>query len=308
MHSNYRFALALVASLTPSLAAQDAATATEAHLLRHTFKEGATAHFSVTNNASMLMEAGGQEMEMTTVMQTFYTLNVVSVGEDGNARVEQTCFRVKGSFEHPMMGSLAFDSDDEESDAGPMEQMLDLVGSKMSATIDPRGQTSDVEVPGFVENLGAGDVSQTLARLFPTFPEEPIEIGATWKVDSEQRMGQMGAVSMQTTNKLTAVDGNAITIEQQIAGSTDAESEFQMTTNKGVGTIQLERFELLPTVAEAELELEFDSMMAGGQVHTKVSVAACEPPAAKEAESTGEEKPATDAGNTPDKTGGGDDR
>ena len=228
--------------LLAALPAQDA----KKHNLRLNFKPGTVLHTVLEQDTNMDMSMGGRAMNMVMKMQMFTKYTVESLEEDvGTISTEFT--RVKMNMDNPMLGEIAYDSADENSDPGMLGAVADLVGAKTKMKLTKGGKMLGVEVPDSVgaeiERVGI-DLEQMFQQSVVVLPEKPVAIGDTWKTDIAMKLGQMGEMKIGVENKLVAVNGNNVTIEQKMDLDLDGIEmpggmTMKITESKGTSTLDL---------------------------------------------------------------------
>lgn len=209
-------ALCGIALLAGSVHAQDASK----HLLRLNFQKGSVQKLEMTSVMDMNMDMGGQSMNMAMDMTMFLSSKVKDV-QDGVATLEQSITRMKIKMENPMMGTIDFDSADEEADPGPMGDMAAMVGEVVLVKMSDRGEISDVQLPeSYLEKLSGmmdeAEVEGIFSRPAVVLPEGPIAVGESWDYKTDMPMGGgMGDLQIAVQNKLVKFENGVATIDQK---------------------------------------------------------------------------------------------
>ncbi len=189
------------------------------HLLRYQLKKGDVQHYEFTQRQKTKMSMGDQPMEVSSEMQMFVEFRCTGAAE-GKFEVAQTIYRIKMKSKNPMMGEIDFDTNDEDSVPTMFDPMLDIIGQRMKATVDARGQVSNLAIPEELKEAVTGRSGINLEDIFSEFiiqfPEEPIAIGSGWATTRSQSMGQMGDLEVKIANKLVGVEGSNAILQQDI--------------------------------------------------------------------------------------------
>jgi hypothetical protein len=188
---------------------------TQEHLLRFSFQEGATQYYRQSQEVRMKVDMGGMNMDTTMTMEMTVEFKVHGVKE-GTADVSQTVARLVVKMDNPMMG-VDYDSDEPDSDAGPMEPMTAMVGKAFKMKIDPTGRVTDFKQPEGFDAPAAGMMGGDLEQFFRSMPElpgKPVAVGATWDTSTNLPMGRMSAAGVKVVNKLVKVEAGKAHMEQ----------------------------------------------------------------------------------------------
>lgn len=274
--------LALLLACAPA-AAQDK------HLLRFRFVPDHVVHTMVTQDMVMNMSMAGQNQN-TTMSQHMWTMAKTKEVKDGTAAIEQTVLRIKAKMAMPMLGDIDYDSDDPESDPGMLQSMAELVGKTTSTRVDASGKVLDFKLPeeleGQMRSMGM-DLKQAFTQGFTALPEKPIGIGETWETSFDMPMGQMGKAKAKVTNKLKSVEGDFVSIDQEIAMTLDGGmlEGMKVEITKAAGTNKID----LRSGAPVEMTMDMEMKMDGGEdmpmkmtMAMKQAMRQVEPPAKKE--------------------------
>ena len=236
------------------------------HLLRFKFKAGTVAEQVLTQDMTMTMQMGVEDMVTKMSMSMFNKFTVKSVEGDA-ASIEQETTRVKAVMDNPMM-QVDYDSAVEGSDPGMLEGLDELVGQKVSMKLSDSGKTSDVKMPDAVQGAagaGAPDMEAMMQQVVTALPKEPVAIGETWTVDQDMAMGQMGETPTKITYKLVGVTDTEIMLDQELkmdleAMETPPGMEIKKATAKGKVTID-KRTGIAKTM-NLDMTMEMEGAMA----------------------------------------------
>ena len=279
--------LSLALALTAAAHAQEQGKTK--HLLRFDFKPGTVAKQVMTQDMTMTMAMGAEDMVTKMTMSMFQTYTVQSV-EGDKAAIEQKITRVKAVMDNPMM-QVDYDSSDEDSDPGMLEGLADLVDSTIRMKLSNRGKPSDVKLPeGLSEDAGGPDLEQMISQIVTALPEEPVAIGDTWTVDQNMAMGQMGDTSTKVTYKLVSVTDAEIVLEQSLKmdlSTMEVPPGMEIKDATAKGKIVIDRRTGLPKTSDLDMTMKMDGPMAMEMV-LKVSLKPA--PADKKAPVTGPKK------------------
>jgi|GEM_PF-2110296 hypothetical protein len=234
------------------------------HLLRFDFKPGTVAKQVMTQDMTMTMAMGAEDLVTKMTMSMFQTYTVQSV-EGDKAAIEQKITRVKAVMDNPMM-QVDYDSSDEDSDPGMLEGLADLVDSTIRMKLSNRGKPSDVKLPeGLSEDAGGPDLEQMISQVVTALPEEPVAIGDTWTVDQNMAMGQMGDTSTKVTYKLIAVSDAEIVLEQSLKmdlSTMEVPPGMEIKDATAKGKIVIDRRTGLPKTSDLDMTMKMDGPMA----------------------------------------------
>lgn len=250
----------VLALAAPAFAQEDAK---KKHQLRFNFKEGAVAKQVLSQDMTMTMSMGAEDMVTKMNMSMFQTFTVKSV-KDGKAELEQKVTRVKAVMDNPMQ-QIDYDSAKEGSDPDMLEGLADMVGQTFGLKLTDRGEISDIKVPEDAGGEGGVDVEQMTTQIFNQLPAEPVAIGDTWTVDQKMPLGQMGESDTKVTYKLVSVSDSEIVLEQTFAMDLDAmEMPGGMTVEsaKATGKVTLDRRSGLPKSKTMDMMMVMDGPMA----------------------------------------------
>ena len=256
--------LPLALALTAAAPAQEQGKTK--HLLRFNFKVGTVAKQVMTQDMTMTMAMGAEDMVTKMTMSMFQTYTIKSV-EGDQAAIEQKITRIKAVMDNPMM-QVDYDSSDEDSDPGMLEGLEDLVDATIKMNLSDRGKPSDVKLPeGATDAEGAGgpDLEQMVSQIVTALPEEPVTIGETWTVDQNMAMGQMGDTATKVTYKLVGVTDSEIMLEQKLQldlETMEVPPGMEIKNATAQGKVTIDRRTGLPTTSELNMTMQMDGPMA----------------------------------------------
>ena len=272
-------------------------SAQEKHTLRFQFVQGTTTWMLLNQDMQMNMSMSGQDINTTMNMQMWSEMKVLEV-KDGVGTVETTFRRVKVVSENPSM-QVDYDSDVKDSDPGQFESLSEMVGKGSKLKVDASGKVIDMAMDeGLAEDMKAAgmDMKQLFQQGLTVLPTDPIAIGDSWTSEMEMPMGQMGKMKAVTTNKLKAVAGSTITLEQDIKMDTASVKlpggmKMDVTKSKGSNTIDLKTGSPVEMTMEMEMDMTMGEQMTSKMV-IKMSMKQVPPPAPKEAAEPAKTEPA----------------
>lgn len=231
------------------------------HLVRFSFKQGAVRRSVLEMDMTMTMNMGAKDMETKTTT-TVWTTTTVKSATGNVAEIENKVTRIKAVADSLLL-KVDYDSDDEDSDPGPMEGLDELVGKVSTTKLTDQGKVSGAKVADAANDLMAGglDLNEILKSTVTQLPDRPIAIGETWKVDQKFPLGDMGKADGTMHYKLLAVDKKAITLQQKLVLDTKklqvpGAKEFTITSK---GTSRLD----LLTGAPIEMDMTTTTKMSG---------------------------------------------
>ncbi|MEC7724285.1 MAG: hypothetical protein VYD05_02145, partial [Planctomycetota bacterium] len=158
--------LALVLA-APALAQEDAP---KKYDLRFNFKQGAVAKQVMTQDMTMTMNMGAEDMVTKMNMSMFQTYTVKAVKGD-KAEIEQKVTRVKALMDNPM-AQIDYDSAKEGSDPDMLEGLADLVGQTFMLTLSDRGEFTDLKIPESLQELNGINFEQMMSQIVNQLPKE----------------------------------------------------------------------------------------------------------------------------------------
>lgn len=286
------------AALLPLLLVTAPLSAQEKHTLRFQFVQGTTTWMLLNQEMQMHMNMGGQDVNTTMSMQMWSEMKVLEV-KDGVGTVETTFRRVKVLSENPMM-QVDYDSDVKDSDPGQFESLSEMIGKGSKVKIDASGKVLDMTMDeGLDEEMKTAgmDLKQMFQQGITVLPAEAIAIGDSWASELEMPMGQMGKMKAVTTNKLKAVEGTIITLEQDIKMDTASVKmpggmKMDVTKSKGSNKIDLKTGSPVEMVMDMEMDMVMGEQMTTKMV-IKQSMKQVPPPAPKKAAAPAKAEPAT---------------
>ena len=281
--------LALVLA-APAFAQEDAP---KKYDLRFNFKQGAVAKQVMTQDMTMTMNMGAEDMVTKMNMSMFQTYTVKAVKGD-KAEIEQKVTRVKALMDNPM-AQIDYDSAKEGSDPDMLEGLADMVGQTFTLTLSDRGEVTDMKVPEEMAAEAGVDVDQMTSQIFNQMPKEPVAIGETWKVKQKMPVGQMGDSDTEVTYKLVSVNDDEIVLEQKMEMDLDAmemPGGMSVESAKASGKVTIDRRTGLPKVMNMDMTMLMDGPMAM-EMAMKLSMKPA--PAEKKAPITGPKKDAEKA-------------
>jgi hypothetical protein len=205
--------LALLLALAAPLAAQEPP---KKQLLRLSFQPGSSHFYRLTMGMQTRAKAGNNEVSVDMTMEQVMEMKCVEV-KDGKARIELTSLRLILKATGPM--KIDYDSDVEGSDPGMLRNAVGMLGETMTMSLDERGRLGDLDVPEAFEALGlfgGGGVEELMAQAMPQLPEAPVAIGESWETSAEMRMGKYGSGQVKIVNRLAAVEGDSLRIDQEM--------------------------------------------------------------------------------------------
>ncbi len=187
--------------------------------LRYKFKDGDQLHYEMLQKMDMKMKVGANDFGMNMNQHMDVTWKVVKVDPDGKAEVVHRIDSIRVTMDTPQ-GKVEYDSKSNKEPQGLIGQAVApifnaMAGAEFSATMDPRGQTSNVQIPEkLIETIksklaaapGIGQMfsPESLKRMMNqgvlVLPKEPVSKGQTWTEKQEVKM-PFGA--MHVTNTMT---------------------------------------------------------------------------------------------------------
>jgi hypothetical protein len=206
-------ALALGSALSPAIS-----IAADPVLLRYKFETGQKVRYSVQMRDDYLVQVGESQESPYNSQASIKSFRVISVDEQGNARLELTLLeqvRVEASQNGEL---LKYDSSLPAEDVPelflPMQAMLGR--PHLQLTVSPTGAVSEVTPLGGAK---AEDEGKELAMdVLDRLPEEPMAVGARWTEDFhvpiQVGQGLKKNARMQRQYELLSVADNVATIQQ----------------------------------------------------------------------------------------------
>lgn len=251
---------------TPRKATQDQVKPVQKHMVRFSFKQGATRYSIIDITMTMAINIGAKDLT-TKVKTTMWTTTTVKATKGNTADVEQKVTRIKVVADSLMM-KVNYDSDDSDSDPGPMEGLEELVGETSKMRLTDRGKVLDIQVPDAASNMQASsiDLNELIKSTVTELPDLPIAIGDTWKIKQEVPIGEAKADGVMHY-KLLSINKQAIKLQQRLEVDTTKVQipGFNEYTMAITGTLHLD----LMTGAPIKMNMAAKTAMKGA---TEVTV------------------------------------
>ena len=186
------------------------------HLVRFSFKAGTVRHSVIEQEMTMTMNMGAEDL-VTNIQQKIWTTTTVTAATGNTADIEQKITRIK-AFADSIAMKVNYDSDDDDSDPGPLEVLADMVGEMTTMKLSDQGKISEVVMPEDSEALQVAgiDLQEIMSKTVTQLPDHPIAIGETWKVKQKIPLGQLGDTDSEILYKLIAIDKDSITLQQTL--------------------------------------------------------------------------------------------
>jgi hypothetical protein len=216
--------------------------------IRYRFVAGASENAAMEMNMQMAMNLGGLQIPMTSIPPIRMTMRmrVAEVAADGSARVEFDLLSAESIGAAGQTGALS----------QSLGNLKDVSGWYL---MDTRGQISegDVSVP---ENAAsAGDVvsnlNQTMQQLAAPFPDQPLGIGARWRVAHAGANSGIG-ISQTAEYTLRSRTDTSVTLDVKIVDSSidlgnalPAGAKVESMKLEGGGSTTIDLGGLVPTAA-----------------------------------------------------------
>ena len=231
-------------------------------MVRFSFKAGTVTHRVLDQDMNMTMNMGAKDMVTNIKMSMWMTASIVAV-KGNTADIEQKITRMK-AFADSITMKVNYDSDDDETDAGPLEAIEDMVGEQITMKLSDQGKISDVKLPDDVElyQQAGVDMAQIMAQTVTQLPDHPIAVGETWKVPQTTEMGELGEMKSETTYKLIAITKDFITLSQTMSFDLDGvqiPGGASLDEMRAIGTSKID----LRTGMPAEMDLTMTTKMGG---------------------------------------------
>ena len=238
--------LSLAALLLAPAFAQ--APAKPKHLLRFNFQAGQTVSQVMTQEVTMKMNMGAEDLVTKTTTNTYTTYKVRSV-EGDTASFENTMTRVTAMMDSPME-KVDYDSDKDESRPGSLEALAEMVGETVTLKMSDRGAVSEVVLPDSIKELNGIDFEQMMSQIVHQMPDHPVAVGESWSVDQDIPMGQMGDADAVLTYKLIRVTDAEYVFDQALkldAASMKLPPQMELQDIQASGKVTISRSCGMPT-------------------------------------------------------------
>jgi hypothetical protein len=216
----------------------------EKHVLRLAFTPGSSLRQVMTSEVDTTGFVGGRKL--ATSMRT--TMHVeIKVGEvkDGIAELVRKVTRIQIQSSDESL-TIDYDSEDEDSDPGPMRKVVELLGEESRSRMDALGRVLEAETPEELETrmpFGKGGLSKLMEPGSTMLPAQPVAIGDTWQDDTGVPLEQLGAMRTKTTSKLTKIESDKAYVDQRIEfdmNSDTAPLGMKLTTEESTGQLILD--------------------------------------------------------------------
>ncbi|MFO0889172.1 MAG: DUF6263 family protein [Isosphaeraceae bacterium] len=201
-----------------ALACLAAQPAFGAETLRWKFKPGETLKYTMVQETTQGIKAGGQDLSTNLNQTVDLHWNIKSVSPEGVADMSQTIDRVRTKVDSPLGGAFEFDSQAEQAPEGPIAGILvpllkGLVGAEFTFKMNGMGELTEVKVPqklldslknaGPAANAGGMFSEEGLKNLISqsslSLPEAALEPGKSWDQKSRLAMPMIGTMVMDKT-------------------------------------------------------------------------------------------------------------
>ena len=272
MVASLRCAVSLLA--TALLQAQDKPPQ---HLLRLAFTPGASEWYRDTlerSTTAVVQEAATWHCEVTREVRV---VGLLAAG----AELEQTTRRVVLRTKHP---DVDYDSATADSDANAPRREVAPVGTVVRCVRSDRGVISDHRVPEEVKRgtnlifLGS-DGANGLFGVWPTLPEEPVAVGATWPGEVVLATDWGAECTVPAVFRLARVEHGRATIEHTVQLAERARLSGRLGVAAGSLTGESELDLARGRLLRATSTLTLQPPGAGGVVSYRCSTEVIEPPA-----------------------------
>ncbi|MBM4092104.1 MAG: hypothetical protein FJ276_22140, partial [Planctomycetes bacterium] len=234
-----------------------AQTAT-AKQFRWKLKEGEKLTFEMKQTITQSIDAGGMKFEIPVTIGMWMSWTVKSADAEKYV-LEQVIDRMVMNMKTPEM-TLDFDSDQDQKLEGPAEQVAQtfrpLVGAKITAEMNDRGEMSNVNIPddalaGLQANPLVGQMfkKEQLTEMMKangaTFPEESIEKGHKWTVPMEMDAPPVGKMKTETSYTYAGeeradkavLDKFNVDVRIEFSGGNAAMASVKVTEQKTDGSL-----------------------------------------------------------------------
>jgi hypothetical protein len=279
----------------PRKATQDQVKPAQKHMVRFSFKQGATRYSIIELDMTMTMNMGAKDLT-TKIKTTIWTTTTVKATKGNTADIEQKVTRIKAVADSLMI-KVNYDSADSDSDPGELEALEELVGETTNMLLTDRGKTLEIQVPEAANNMqpASVDLNELIKSTVTELPDQPIAVGETWKIKQKIPIGDSGEADGVMHYKLLAIDKHTITLQQRLeVDTTEVQipgiNEFTIAIT---GTIHLD----LMTGAPIKMDMASKTEMNGAMDMTIDMQQKIKPAAAPKTKSA---KPTT---GEPSKTG-----
>ena len=228
--------------------------------LRWRFTKGAQPAYTLSQDISTTMDAGGQKIETSQSAVFGYTYEVTST-EDDVAQIDMTYDRVRIAMKTPV-GNVEYDSGDPGKGsaqggqlAGLFEVFDALVGEPLKISLAKDGRLEKLDMPQAVSeklsnvpgpmagSFGEDGMRQTVSLAFLPTPSTTVKTGDTWSRQSEvtSPMGKMVYDVKYTylaTETVAGANLDKIGVETNVSLEPSPESPFdvKIKNQKSEGT------------------------------------------------------------------------
>ena len=264
--------------------------------LRWKFNKGEKTNYELKMDTTQEMQLGGAPVQIKATQTMDMTWEVVDVGADGTATMNQTIDRIRMEMTLPVPGQapLKFDSKDENSAPGSEEMAKTfraMVGQPFVLNVTPLGKVTDFKAPpGMLEQLknspmkeasamfSEEGLKQLLGQIMMQLPAEAVSVGKTWDNTAEIKNPQNG--NMVTTThysfagpeerngkKLDKID---VTVDVKIEGAGEA-SQIKVKDNKGVGAVYWDNTAGRPVESTIDSKMTMEMSILGNPTEQLVT-------------------------------------
>lgn len=240
------------------------------HLLRFNFQAGHTLSQVMTQEVTMKMNMGAEDLVTTTTTNTYTTYKVRSV-EGDTASFENTMTRVTAVMDSPME-KVDYDSDNDESRPGSLEALAEMVGETVTLKMSDRGAVSEVVLPDSIKELNGIDFEQMMSQIVHQMPDHPVAVGESWSVDQDIPMGQMGDADAVLTYKLIRVTDAEYVFDQALkldAASIKLPPQMELQDIQASGKVTISRSCGMPTSMSMTMTMLVDGPLKMEMIMTQ---------------------------------------
>jgi len=219
-------------------------------LLRYQFEPGQVVQYEVSMYDDYDIRIGVSSDEPYSHQDSGKSYRVISVGQDGSAVLEPTFEWIKIDVEQNDVRST-WDSRKGGNPPTELAAMADVVGKpNLRISVTPTGEVTKVEsLLGDKVEVDVDDPKQAALDVFLRLPQEPIEVGGTWRedfqgsVNVDPNVELKKVIKMQRRYYLKSVEDGIATIELRTVVLTPVKEPaqlMQLLRRQPQGTIKLD--------------------------------------------------------------------
>lgn len=216
--------------------------------LQYRFEPGQIVRYEVGLSDTYRIQLGETVEEPFSRQTSRKNYRVISVREDGSAELELMIEAIVMQIGKAGMIEHEYRSDQKEVSNAAFTGVSQMVGKPyLRLTMSPTGEVSNIR-PLLNPEQTTEDVSQAALDIMIRLPEQPLNVGATWREDFETSVS-LGEgtlrkpIKMQRRFTLRSVENGLATVAMEtkvLTAINEPDEELQMLRRQPTGTLVLD--------------------------------------------------------------------